>query len=140
MTQISDISFGIGIVEGAEESPDAESISGHILLANQFRITSEGRFVKSQIGSTFGVRFRLADPESQNFACYRQVVTHPLMTNPQTKSASNGWSEVMIGSNNDWNFTFYTFEHAWERVTGKWVFEYLTLDDDPLAKITFEVS
>lgn len=62
------------------------------------------------------------------------------MTNPKTKLASNGWSDVKVGSNNDWNFTFYTFEYAWELVAGEWIFEYLTLDDDPLTKITFEVS
>jgi hypothetical protein len=140
MPDISDISFGIGTVSSATARPDAESITGHSLLADEFQITSEGRVVRSHIGLSFGVRFRLADPESDKFAYYQQVVTHPRMTNPDTRIHSNGWSEVLVGSNNDRNFTFYTFEYEWERVAGEWIFEYLTLDDVPLAKICFEVS
>ncbi len=140
MTRISDITFGIGIVDGVTENLDSDSLSGHILEAKQFRVTSEGPVVRSQIGLSFGVRFRLTDPELRRIAYFQEVVTHPLMTNPKTKLTSTGRSEDKLGSNNDWNFTFYTFEYEWELATGEWTFEFLTLDDEPLAKITFEVS
>jgi Domain of unknown function (DUF3859) len=137
---ISDITFGIGIVESVRSSPDSDSLSGHSLLADHFQITSEGEIVRACLGLSFGVRFRLEESEFNQFAYYKNVVTHPMMTNPNTKKASNGWSDVIVGSNNDWNFNFFTFEHEWEIVCGEWTFEIMTIDDVPLAKVCFQVS
>jgi hypothetical protein len=100
-------------------------------------LTMQTTSVPKQLGSTFGFRFKVVNPEGG--AVNATIVTSsPGMINPEKNEVefkSETTDSIEVGK--EYNCTF-TFEKEWEMVSGDWTLEVRT-EDGATASKTFQV-
>ncbi|WP_177236814.1 DUF3859 domain-containing protein [Spirosoma endophyticum] len=75
--------------------------------------------VKLKRGLVFGISYQVEGPQNA-FLCR---ILHPILINPTTGKAYKETIEEKYSSADGGNFDYYRIEHAWEMISGKWIFQ-----------------
>jgi len=93
--------------------------------------------VPDDLGTTFGYRFRIADPKAQAMKAKIVTMTPGLLDPSQAKTQMEYVTEVTLQPGQSYD-VFFTFSQKWERAPGHWELRVET-DKGEILSQTFEV-
>ena len=117
---------------------DEGSVTGQVDQVPEVRLKEQTTTVVAALGTSFGIMVKVTgDPPGELLNCSIRWI-HPPLTNPtsgKTTERDEIRSEQRIGRSQP---TGYTFENAWELVSGNWTVQ-LIYNSRVLAEKTFNV-
>ncbi len=115
--------YGIFIEEtGAKESVPTTA-AGYVNQAISWRLKEQTETIEAKVGVTFGVTYVIGGAPADAPIRLRIVLKHPPLKNPETGKVSGEDSNTVDSSILGPNYDAFTFEHPWEAVPGKWIFQ-----------------
>lgn len=127
------------VVGPVEVESDAEKVAGEVNIIDDVRLVRRTTSVSMQMGTTFGIRYRLVPNDGKDYEIgVRIVFPDGGLTNPETGKLQLSSFSSFVLNTEDADFDVYTFDHAWEMRPGEWTFQ-LLVDGRVAAAKTFVV-
>ena len=121
--EIKDYGFYDLSVDGSVPAP--EDISGSRNIVSNIRLQRQTDEIDAQLGRSFGLRFRIADPSLVGKTLTLRTIFPPL-SNPESKRTMTTQDRPFsVGSTDDVLYDGYRFDYDWEMAEGIWTFQIL---------------
>jgi hypothetical protein len=140
ITKVEIVDFGTIQMSGSGVKVADNTLAGsHKDISGVSRkVTEHSTRIVAAKGVTFGVMLRASGNPEGAMVTVASKLIHPPMRNPVTNVTSTEENlpiQTMIGTT---QANFFTFEHDWEMVPGKWTQEYY-VDGKLVAEKSFQV-
>lgn len=120
---IKDYGFYDLSVDGSVPAPD--DVSGTRNVVSNIRLQRQTDEIDAQLGRSFGLRFRIADPALVGQTLTLRTIFPPL-TNPESKRTMTTQDRPFaVSSTADVLYDGYRFDYDWEMAEGIWTFQVL---------------
>ena len=121
--EIKDFGFYDLSVDGSVPAP--EDISGERNVVSNIRLQRQTDEIDAQLGRSFGLRFRIADPKLVGQTLTLRTIFPPL-TNPKDKRTMTTQDRAFVASNTtELLYDGYRFDYDWEMAEGIWTYQIL---------------
>ena len=109
--------------EGNYLEEDEDSPVGYYIRTNDIKILNQTTTIKANIGTVFGIKYKLNSQQKGETALFECKIKHPEMVNPENNEKIHSTDEEKFNSVDDINFDFFEFEKSWEIKEGTWTFQ-----------------
>jgi hypothetical protein len=109
-------------------------------IVTDTRLIAPTTRIEAKIGEHFGIRYRVVGRPGGSSVKLTSVTQYPApgLKNPKGGNVQTRGEHLLFATISQINYRGYVFEHDWELVAGKWIFE-LWDGDRKLASQTFDV-
>ncbi len=114
------LEFGV-FKKSSEENfleEDEGSPVGYYIRTKDIKLLSQTTTIKANIGTVFGIKYKLNSQQKGETAYFLCKIKHPEMINPENNEKIYSTDEEKFNSVDDINFDFFEFEKYWERKEG----------------------
>lgn len=133
------VEYGLYEIGKTREVDNDSYIAGSSLVTKSHKLIKTTNQIKSEVGSIFGVMFKITGLPERRKIQFREVMKFPEMTDPDSGITQSYYESTKFFKNEMSRFKGFTFEYDWELVKGDWTYQ-IYYQDTLLAEQTFIVN